>query len=98
MQFIPNALRFSPASVGALIDPAFLRSVLRDAEAPTHPDAALAAAAQASAHVVPWYAPLATARRRAAQVLGHVRGRVPGAWRLPHRAAPESAAPLKRSA
>lgn len=44
MQFTPNALRFSPASVGALIDTGFLRSVLDDVQEPTHPDAAMAQA------------------------------------------------------
>ncbi|MCR5867655.1 MULTISPECIES: hypothetical protein [Aquincola] len=42
MQFNSNALRFCPASVGALMDTGFLRSVLHDVEDPTHPDGALA--------------------------------------------------------
>lgn len=38
MQFTPNALRFCPASVGALMDTGFLRTVLHDVEEPGHPE------------------------------------------------------------
>lgn len=78
MQYSSHASRFSPASVGALIEPTFLRSVLRDMEAPTHPDAAWADAALAQAaplHGGP--AQLLAAAVLALQQLAH--GQWPGA-------------------
>lgn len=78
MQSPTHASRFSPASVGALIEPAFLRGVLHDLETPTHPDAAWADAALAQA--VPLHggpAQLLAAAVLALQQLAH--GHWPGA-------------------
>lgn len=80
MQYPSHASQFSPASVGALIDPAFLRTVLRDMEPATHPDAAWARAAQAAgARWAGQPARLLAAAALALQQLAQLPGPGPGA-------------------